>query len=422
LYQLKEALAAARTPWSGAGWIVAAACLSALALVVMVAAGPNAFVYDERYYIVGAQLLAKGASFREFLLAPLSTPAGPLYPTLHYLLSPITQIQPWAIRWVNLALLGLAGAAISFCIGRQGYDHPAARAAMLLGVPMMWVCSGMALTEVPAFAAASLGCAALTVALTAPAGDKRRLWAGFLLAGLCLAIAVLGRQPYLPAVVGLVVIAVAIPRARFPALAAAALAIALPLPIFLLWGGIVPPQVAFVGGGLSPWHGVLGFAYLSIVILILAPRYYLTRWRWALGAGAVVGGGAALIGLLIGGLDVNVAAGVSRRLPNALATVFQFGIAAVLIGGAAALLVAMTFNMFERRQDHLFVLVTLITIGLTATAALVIHQFSSRYLMTAFPFILLAVQPYFTPSRWAAARLVLGSLIGFGSLFTYLHP
>ena len=43
------------------------------------------------------------------------------------------------------------------------------------------------------------------------------------------------------------------------ALLAAALSCAVPLPVFLLWGGLVAPQVAWVGG-IDLSHGALAFA------------------------------------------------------------------------------------------------------------------------------------------------------------------
>ena len=63
----------------------------------------------------------------------------------------------------------------------------------------------------------------------------------------------------------------------------------------------------------------------------------------------------------------------------------------------------------------------LLTLGMTSTAAAVAHLFSSRYLMAAFPFALFALQPYFTPSRWAAARLAAGALCGYRSLAHYFN-
>ena len=396
--------------------ILLIAALAAIVLIALVAGSPSQYIYDEPFYLEGAHLLARGASFRDFLLAPLNTPAGPLYAVMHWLLSPLTGLRPPAIRVPNLLLFGAAGAAIAFTMARWRLTDPWARTAMLLGLPIMWISAGMALTEMPALAFASFCLAAAAWAMTGPAEARLRLWGGFILAGLCLGVAVLGRQPYLPAAGGFLLIVLFEPRFRWPAALAAILACAVPLPVFLLWGGLVVPHEARVGG-IDLSHGALAFAYMSALILILAPAYFMTKWRWSLAAGLVAG----LAILPFGGVPDPVAPGIAAHLPPVLAHLFQLGASVILVGGGASLIVASCINILDRRDDRVFVLMVVLTLGLTSTAAAVVHLFSSRYLMTAFPFALLAVQPYFTPSRYAAARLAVGALIGYLSFVHYLQ-
>ena len=64
--------------------------------------------------------------------------------------------------------------------------------------------------------------------MTGPTEARLRLWGGFTLAGLCLGVAILGRQPYLPAAGGFLLIALFEPRFRWPAALAAVLASASP--------------------------------------------------------------------------------------------------------------------------------------------------------------------------------------------------
>ncbi|MDB5704604.1 MAG: hypothetical protein JWN66_1720 [Sphingomonas bacterium] len=390
--------------------------IAALALIILVAGSPAQYVYDEHFYLEGAWLLKKGASFHQFLLAPLNTPAGPLYATIHWLLSPLTGLQAPAIRWPNLVLFGLGTAACAYALSLWRLENAWMRAAMLFAMPIFWVTAGMALTEIPAFAFASFCLAATAWGMTAPEDAPARLWSGFILGALCLGIAVLGRQPYLPAVGGFVMIALFAPRFRWPAAVAAVVAFAVPLPVFLLWGGLVAPNVARVGG-FNLGHGALAFAYMSALVLILAPAYFLDRWKWSLAAGLVVG----LIIVLTGGMPATIGQGVAAHLPPLLAHLFQLSIAVVLAGGGASLVVASGANIWTRRDDRMFVLMVLLMLGLTSTTAAIVHIFSSRYLMTAFPFALFAVQPFFRPSRCAVARLALGALGGYLSLANYLH-
>jgi len=273
----------------------------------------------------------------------------------------------------------------------------------------------MSLTEMPAVAFASLAIAAAAWAMSAADTQRSQTWLGFALGGLCFGVAILGRQLYLPAAGGFALIALFEPRFRWPAALAMALSIAVPSPIFLLWGGIVAPHLGSVGN-ISLGHGALAFAYLSALILILAPGYYLSKWKWSLVAGLFVG----LALLPFGGMPAPVAPGVTQHLPPLLARFFQCTTSVVMVGGGAAVIVASAVNIWERRDDRIFVLMVLLTLGMTFTAAGIVHIFSSRYLMTTFPFALIAVQPFVTPSSWAAARLAGGGLLGYLSLSNYL--
>ena len=91
----------------------------------------------------------------------------------------------------------------------------------------------------------------------------------------------------------------------------------------------------------------------------------------------------------------------------------------MLLATLAAFLTSVGVNLWTRRRDRLFVLSLGLTILLTGTAFGIVHSFSSTYLMAPFPFLLLAAQPFFTPSKWAVARLILGSALGAGSLSSY---
>jgi len=149
--------------------ILVIAALACIAMIALVAGSPPRYLYDERYYIQGAWLLAKGTSFRDFLLAPLNTPAGPLYPTLQWLFSPLTGLQPRAARIPNLVLLATTIGASAYAMARWRLTAPWARAAMILALPIIWVSAGMAFTEMPALAFASFSLAASAWAMSAPA-------------------------------------------------------------------------------------------------------------------------------------------------------------------------------------------------------------------------------------------------------------
>ena len=395
--------------------ISAVAAVAGLVMIAAVALSPTHYVYDEHYHMAGTRLIVDGMLFLTFLRTPLESAAGPLYPVVHFLLSGLTGLNAPAIRWVNLVFLGLSIWALSYTVRVWRWDGAWQRVAMIFSIPTVWVTTGMALTELPAMAMMTFSVAAASWAMTADSGAKGRMWLGFALAGLCFGLGVLGRQPYLPALLAFFLISAFVSRFRWPALAGAGVAVAVVLPVFIVWGGLLPPGQPSVGGHIVFEYGALGFAYAAIFVLLLAPRFFATRWRWTLPASLV----AALVTIPLGGVSFQVAAGIARHLPEWLAHLFQMAISSVLVGSGVALMLASACNAWDRRDDKVFVLVIILAVGLAATPAFVSHQFSSRYLMTTFPFLLLAVQPYFRPSYAAAARLALGASLGFLSLHAY---
>ena len=79
--------------------IVVTGCL--LVMSAMIVTSPSQLRYDEQNHIGLTRLVATNG-WRDALLSPKnSSAAGPLYPAIHLMLSPITHLQPPAIRWVN---------------------------------------------------------------------------------------------------------------------------------------------------------------------------------------------------------------------------------------------------------------------------------------------------------------------------------
>ncbi|MDF2116089.1 hypothetical protein PY365_10930 [Roseiarcaceae bacterium H3SJ34-1] len=392
-----------------------AAVLAAIGLILVVLRSPSYLVYDELAYLPGARFLVEGHGLRELILFSPFIPTGPLHSVIHALAFPLTGLEAPRVRFVNCFLLFMSWLAISKTLMMVGMQQAYLRAATIIAVPMIWVTTGMALTEIPAMTFASFAAVATAWAASLPT-RQWKIWVGFGLAGICLALATLGRQLYLPAVIGFLLISVFDRRLRWPALMASIVTCALVLPLFLTWGGLVPPRTSQVAGGLSAAHGFLAVCYLGIVILILAPAYFFERWRWSIAAG-IIGG---LVGLAAGNLGLDIAAGISGHLSPQLANVFQRIASGAFVGAASAFTVASLVNMWARRDDSFFMLNMLMMGGLTLTAAAVAHQFSSRYVLTAFPFAIFAVQPYFRPTLFAAARLLLGAVLGYFLLNNYL--
>ena len=180
--------------------VLAAAGAVLVALAILIAVSPQILIYDERYYMESSYTLAAHFDLLGPLRTPLDLAAGPLYPYVHVLLAPLTKLQVPAVRYVNWAALMAVLGCSWRTLALLGYRDAAARAAMLLAVPMIGPTSGMALTELPAMAMASLSVLAVAEAVAAPA--PRRAWLWWTLSGVAAGFAILGRQTYLPALLG----------------------------------------------------------------------------------------------------------------------------------------------------------------------------------------------------------------------------
>ena len=388
------------------------------ALLILIAISPNHLLYDERYYMQASHLLAKTGSFRILMETKTDIAAGPLYPYFHVIASPLTGLTAPGIRYVNFICLLTSIAGIAWTLRLMGHEKPWYRAAMLLAVPMMWPTSGLALTELPALALACLA-VALAVQGTVTTIAPRRLLA-FAISGLCAGLAVTGRQTYLPALAGYVLLALGERRLTLPALLALATASLAIAPMLAAWGGLTPPWQAQLRQGLMPEYGVLSYIYLATAIALIAPGFFRPifispRQRWYL-VGAV---GVAALACAASGFRIAVASRVVDKLPVGLQSIAQLGATVTMVALATAFVIAGLANVINLRRDRVFLLFVVLALALAGTAVGVSHQFSSRYVLAAFPFALLGVQQWWHVDRWAVARLGLGSALGLFSLMAY---
>lgn len=389
-------------------------------LMFVVAISPHHLVYDEVYHLEGSRTLLFGnPSLYRFLRGPETSggsAAGPIFALLHAAFYPLTHFNAPFIRLINPFLLLLTIAIQAYCFHALGAERPISSAFMLLSIPMLWISAGMALTEVPAL---SLVTTSIALSLWSSSNERNsswlRLFGGYSLAGIALGAAILGRQTYLPAVTGFALVAIFSRRLRIPAAVALLLAVLLPLPVFVIWGGLRPPGVAgVIKSGVSIQYGLLAFAYLAVVAALVAPSIYRSSWKWNLAAAAL----SALLNYSIFHIRFPVAKGIAQHVAL-LNRDYDLVMGCLLVAGFTGFFVSMLYHAVQRRNDKIFLLWLFLTVLMTGTAAGITHQFSSRYVIAAFPFALFVLQPFIGSTRWAAARLVLGSLIGAATLGSY---
>src|SRR5207249_1879666 len=160
--------------------------------------------YDEREHIGLTQIVATNG-WRDALLSPENhSAAGPLYPAIHLMLSPITHLQPPAIRWVNFCCFLGVVLLLARCKPVEPVAPRLLSGFTLLAVSFLWPAVGMALTELPALLFFTCFVLLFLRVINSDVVLSRGTFGSAFLAGLCLGAAILGRQTYLIVVPALV--------------------------------------------------------------------------------------------------------------------------------------------------------------------------------------------------------------------------
>lgn len=393
--------------------LVAVVALSVLLLLVYVVRSP--LVYDEPYYIGNVSLLHQ-YGFSLELLRNFPGPAGPLAQAVQYVFEPWSHLSVPGVRLVNVFLLFLTVAAVYLTLRVQAERAPALSSLAAIALPPTWVMAGLALTEMPALALLSLSVLALLLASRA---DTRS--GGLMLtamAGILLALAVLGRQPLLLVLPAALIF---IARTRDSTLRLClflALTLGILGTVFWIWGGIVPPKTAWVGKGISLHNGLLSFSYAAVMILILAPDWFRLGWRITLGIVIAVTTVNAVLGLV----RFHPAMSLTRwLLPASAVESFSLLVTGLIVSLGLLFLIATVRNIWENRDDRFYVFVCAAAVLVVASAARITHQYSSRYTATAIPLLLLMAARYSEDNLWKAARLIGGSVAGAFILASYLR-
>jgi 4-amino-4-deoxy-L-arabinose transferase-like glycosyltransferase len=382
-------------------------------LVFILRTGPT-LIYDEPFHMETVHRLEHQGFTAEYLRGASQSSPGPLYAVVHTALRPLTAWQAPAIRLVNFAFLLITMALVWTALRLRGSSRALAAALSLLAAPTMWVISGMALTEMPAmtFAMAGTVCLMLLPRLTEEQGSKP--WFVAALGGVAAGLAVTGRQPYLAVFCA----APALVDRRTWKLVALFLAAGAVLPgmLFSVWGGISPPQLTDITKGISPTHGVLALAYGGAMVAIVTLRWFGLGWKINTGAAVI----AMAANLAFGFLEITPARSLAERcLSGTVLPIYSRFAAGILLALAVLFVLSTLKNIVDRRRDRTFLFACLCGGLICLTAMKVTVQFSSRYVATAMPWLLLSAEQYWEPGGWKTARALMGAALGLMTLASY---
>jgi hypothetical protein len=371
------------------------------------------FVYDEPYHLGNVELLKQYGLTNEYLHA-LNGPAGPTYAIVHFLFSPITQLKLIPVRLVNPLLFIVA----IWLLNRTFVNLNQKRVAWLgMAIPMTATCLGMALTELP-----SVFFLILSIYLLTKSGNPQSDLLYKLLSGVALSIAIIGRQPLL-LVLPFLALMNGLSRAKLKGTIIFLLAsLAIPLYCFYVWGNIIAPRGAVEGvsGGVVMIHFLFALGYCMFSMLLIAPRFLelsgIIR-PWMLVVGSLI---VFLISIITKHEFAILNTLAERVLPAAIHKYYpSLGFALVVSAGLYFILVLFV-RLYEHRHDKFFSYSLISCAAILFSALSINHQFSSRYVFQAYPFMVIMAQPYLTHSKVNLGTRAFGVLLGIGSLVTYV--
>jgi len=383
--------------------------------------------YDETPYLQNVALLQQYGFSNAYLLKHIGS-AGPLYSSLHYLLEPLTKLQTPYIRLVNVVLLIGTIWFSGQTLKKLGFSPSFAWLA--LAIPMTYVISGLALTEMPAIFFFSLG---IFLIVEVRSADRSFIIDAFKLAiaGLAISFAILGRQPFLLVLGALPVLF--FKKGKYMRNSALLLitmifSLALPSYIFFIWGGLVAPgdgaiynAIAEEGVSLQPAFFFLCVAYYAVVFFIVTPGFFIRPDKKELFY-------ITLLTLLLVALNFKYRYFLSLPMRHLMESIFP----SVVIGwgetifGAAIFLAGLYFiiNLIRQLAKHNYptelVFFAFAAILIAVACIKITWGFSSRYPAQALPFLLPLFAYFYKKNRFTIYRLGAGVLLGLISFASYI--
>lgn len=384
--------------------------------------------YDEDDYLQNVAILQKHGFSNAYLLDLIGS-AGPLYSVVHYLFEPITHLQSPYVRLINTGFLAGTMYVTGLSLGLLSHSSRL-YALMAMAIPMTYVISGLALTEAPAVFFFTAG-VYLISASAAPGNAYTTAIIQSLSGGLCMSLAILGRQPYL-------LVLAAFPILFFYRkddvkgvvllLLALVMSLALPVYIFMIWNDLVAPsdaalydQIASEGVSYRFDFFFLCIAYYCFALFIIAPGFFRKLQKREIIMYIILYLILALINYkfeLIHFFFLRFI--IEKFIPSPdLIPLLE-----ILFGAALPLLgfyfLATLYHQLQRtafKRDLVFYSAVMILIALSCVK--ITWGFSSRYAAQAIPLLILTGSYFYKPSKYNSIRITAGVILGLLSVVSY---
>jgi hypothetical protein len=378
----------------------------------------HSFYYDEPYYLHNVDILNE-YGLGSYFIKNMYGPAGPLHAVIFWLLQSITHNAVLQVRLVNIVFL-----AIIIFFARKTYkavyDTKESNSRVFLGmmsIPMVYVCSGMALTEIPALMMLSFS---LYLLFTATSSALNYKW---FLSGLFLALSICGRQPYLVLLFPYLIwfwTKVSKQNRVLGTIIFGASILLIPVLLMIQWKGIAPS----IGGDIANKEFInfqfllLGLGYSFLVTILLDYRFffklYMKHYKYYLGAFFICFC-VCYYFQIKQPLMMTIA---GKLLSGKLYELYGVLIASILMIVGVYFFLSLIKQLMNSLNNpkKVFMLVSLLLMVLSCTK--ISHQFSSRYIFQAAIFFLLSVEQSKFDNKQVVLS-ILGAFIGLATLFSY---
>lgn len=407
--------------------LLLAAGFAALALIVLF--NTRAPFYDEVYYLKNVEVIRQYGLGRNYLLHLIGS-AGPLYSIVHHFLEPITHLKPPLIRVVNIAFLAgsllLIGKTIELIkYGERSY------AWYVMAVPMTYVIAGLALTEMPAiFFLAAAFYFLMQASNKALSKNGGVIYAAA--AGLCMSLAILGRQPYLLALAAFPIPFLGkeiVTRQIILCTIALIFATALPAYVFYVWQGFVAPDdAAFYqdikeqGISFAPQYVILCLSYFALLLALISPGTFIKPGKKMWLTLSIIFIAAGIVNYFTQWVVYLPLKPYTGKLFSSEAQILSAEIfcGTLLIVFALYLLLSLTIHIVRSHFDKhlLFFCVALLMVAISCIK--ITYGFSSRYAAQAIPMIIPIAALFYKSGKYAWLRAGLGVILGLLSLASFI--
>lgn len=389
---------------------------------------PRPPFYDEDDYLLNVALLHKYGFGKNYLVNLIGS-AGPLYSMVHYLFEPLTGLKTPYIRFVNTGfLMGVT----YFTYRTLCLLHREKRwyAWYIMAIPMTYVIGGLALTEMPAIFFFSAAVFLLIKSLSAI--QRKYVPLQLIIAGLCMGLAIVGRQPFLLTLAALPVLFISGENYKKNiGLFALTLisSLALPLYVFTIWNGLVPTiesqlyiDIAHAGVSYRPDFFLLCVFYFSVSLLLISPEFLKPLWgkntllKWSIGLAIII-----VSNFIFNWIELLPAKPWLEKIITNQKLIYT----ASNLCGSAAIFMGLYFmiclynNLRRMHYPKELVFFTGALLLVAAACVKITWGFSSRYAAQAVPLLVLIGSFTYKNSKYNLAGILIGILIGLMSLFTY---